>query len=630
MLEWQSALTKREVIILRQRIALERVPLQWLLPLVFFLVGLLYCYAAPNFEASDTVQHVGMVKWIAERGELPLQSADHENLYGQEASQPPLYYLLMAAVWSAFDASDFEARYLPSPFVVVGDPLLLGNKNLVIYKQVYPPDLSGSSLALYAIRLLSLGMGAVTVGAVVQSARALAPGRRGVWLLAGALTAFNPQFLFISASVSNDNLVNMLAALLAWQMLLMLRDGFRTRRSLLLALFIALAALTKLSGLVVGAIVGLAALWVLYRGRDWRGFAILCGAAVAFTLVIVGWWYIRNLQLYGELLGTATMLDNFGRRSISPGRLFLEEFEGLRVSYWAVFGAFNIVADEVFYRAMDGLTLIGAGGFVVFLAKTVGGDSSPTPKPSAIKREGLFSPQRHRERRGDLLEGVGFLGVMLALGAGMLLWWSMQTWASTGRLLFPYITSASLLLALGVRALRIPAWLAALPLLAFSVAAPFLYIIPNYDHPLAVEGLPESATVADVQWEDIRLTGYELPGRREWQAGERIPVTFYWRSRAHSPLAYALVLSLLDAEEGVISSFETWPGWGTMPHPWMALGVDYRDDYVMEIPAAAAGTADLQLEIRWYVFPEGPALEAVLETGETLAGLRLGLGSVGD
>ena len=84
----------------------------------------------------------------------------------------------------------------------------------------------------------------------------VAPGWQGVWLLAGALTAFNPQFIFIRASVSNDNLINMLAALMAWQMLVMLRDGFERRRSLVLALLIALAALTKLSGLVVGAVVG--------------------------------------------------------------------------------------------------------------------------------------------------------------------------------------------------------------------------------------------------------------------------------------------------------------------------------------------------------------------------------------
>ena len=581
---------------------LTTLPLHWLLPLIFLLIGLVYLYAAPNFEASDSVQHIGVVKWIADTGTLPVQSAEHAQLFGQEASQPPLYYLLMAAVWNAFDTSDFEARFLPSPFTAIGVPERFGNRNLLIYKQPYPPDLRGSSLALYLIRLLSLGMGALTVGAVYQSARAVLPGRLGFALLAAALTAFNPQFIFISASVSNDSLVNMLAALITWQMLLMLRDGFRTRRSLALALLIALASLTKLSGLTVGAVVGLAAIWLLLRSRDYRGFFTLCAAVLAFWLLIAGWWYLRNLTLYGELFGTATMLDNFGRRSATPWQLFTVEFQGLRVSYWGVFGAFNILTHEIFYRVMDALTLIGAAGLAVSVAK-----------------------KRHSK---EVLTALGFLVMMLALGAAMLIWWSTQTWASTGRLLFPYITSASLLMALGIVTLRIPPLLVALPMFAFSLLAPFLYIIPNYDHPPPVDQLPQSAISADVQWGDIRLTGYEIPLSQSWQAGAEIPLTLYWRAEAQSPLAYALVLSLLDAQGDPISSFETWPGWGTMPHPWMTLDADYRDDYIMQIPADAASTSELQLEIRWYVFPDGPELDATLESGEEMEALMLPLGSV--
>ena len=583
---------------------LERLPWHWLLPLLFLLIGSVYLYAAPNFEASDSAQHIGVIKWIAERGELPVQSPDHAQLFGQEASQPPLYYLLMAAVFSAFDTADFDERYRPSPFTAIGVPARWGNRNLLIYKQVYPPDLSGSSLALYAIRFLSLCMGAAAVTAVYQAARVAVPGRPGAALLAGSLTAFNPQFLFISASVSNDALINLLAALLSWRMLLMLRDGFDKRRSLLLALLIALAALTKLSGLTVAAVVGLAALWTLMQRRDIRGFALLAGATLALTLLIAGPWYLRNVALYGELLGTSTMLDHFGRREITPWRLVVKEFQGLRVSFWAVFGAFNILAHETYYHIMDLLSLAGAGGMLVVLA-------------------------RNRRDRG-LLISLGFLALLLIVGALMLFWWSLQTWASTGRLLFPYITSISLLLALGLSAWRIPPPLIAAPLLAFSLAAPFAYIMPNYDHPPPVEALSDSARAAAVQWGDLRLSGYELPPPRNWRAGDHIPVTFYWRAEAQSPLAYALVLSLLDADGATIHSFETWPGWGTFPHPWMQHHVDYRDDYIMAIPADAASTPDLQLEVRWYVFPDGPALDAALDTGERLEALRLPLGRVKD
>ncbi len=583
------------------------------MPALFFLVGLVYLYAAPNFEASDTVQHVGMIKWIADRGGLPVQSGGHDELYGQEASQPPLYYLMMAALWNAFDTSDFNERYLPSPFTVIGDPSGRGNRNLVIYKQPYPPDLKGSSLALYAIRLLSLGMGAVTVWAVCQSARVLLPGDAGFALLAGALTAFNPQFLFISASVSNDTLVNMMAALITWRMLVMLRDGFDTRRDFALALLIALASLSKLSGLVLGAFAALAALWLLFRTGDRRGFLQFAGMTLFAWLIIALWWYVRNLALYAELTGASTMLDYFGRRSISLGQLIAEEFEGLRVSYWAVFGAFNIVVDELFYHLMDALSAIGALGLVVFLAKTVWVDS----------------PQRHREHREYVLVAVAVLALLLALGGGALIVWSLQTWASTGRLLFPYITSASLLLALGLGALRIPKALIIAPLFAFSLYAPFAYIIPNYDHPAAVERLPVSAVRADVVWGDLRLSAYEIPALQAWRAGDEIPLAFYWRAEAQSPLAYALTLSLVDEAGDVISSIETWPGWGTMPHPWMTLHTDYRDDYIIDVPAEA-GEGELALEIRWTVFPDGPDLSAKMETGEELAALSLALGRVAE
>ena len=578
----------------------QRLPL--LLPLVFFLISLVYLYAAPNFEASDTVQHVGVIKWIADEGKLPVQSAVHGHIFGQEASQPPLYYLMMAAIWRVMDTADFDERFRQSPFTIIGDPQRLGNRNLILYKQPYPPDLRGSSLALYVIRLLSVVMGTVTVGAVYQSARAVMPGHIGFALLATAFTAFNPQFIFISASVSNDSLVNMLAALITWQMLLMLRDGFHNRRSLGLALLIALASLAKLSGLTVAAVVGLASLWLVLRTRDFRGFITLAAAVLGFWLVIAGWWYLRNLMVYGELFGTATMLDNFGRRSTSVARLLSEEFHGLRVSFWGVFGAFSILTHELFYRVMDLLALIGAVGLVAFVVQ--------------------------RRRSTYLMTALIFLVILLGLGASMLVWWSLQTWASTGRLLFPYITSASLLLAMGIYALRIPPVLVGLPMLVFCLLAPFLYIIPNYDHPPAVDQLPASATITDVQWEDIRLTGYEAPSQRTWVAGDEIPITFYWRSRDHSPLAYALALSLIDGQGGVISSFETWPGWGTFPHPWMQLDTDYRDDYIMQIPAGAAGTPDLQLDIRWYVFPDGPELGALLESGEEAAGFSLPLGSL--
>ena len=91
-------------------------PYHWLLPLCFFCLGLIYIYAAPHFEASDSIAHVGMIKWIADHdGALPVQSADHAQLYRQQASQPPLYYFMMAAIWTALDTGRFRRVLPPEP-----------------------------------------------------------------------------------------------------------------------------------------------------------------------------------------------------------------------------------------------------------------------------------------------------------------------------------------------------------------------------------------------------------------------------------------------------------------------------------------------------------------------------------
>ena len=574
---------------------LRGLPYHWLMPLCFFCVGLIYIYAAPHFEASDSIAHVGMIKWIADHdGALPIQSADHSQLYRQQASQPPLYYFMMAAIWTALDTSDFDEFFRLTPFAIVGDPMRLGNRNRIFYRQPYPPNLhQGTSLALYVIRLVALGMGTVTVAAVYQSARMIVPRPVGFAVLASALTAFNPQFIFISASVSNDSLVTMLAALITWQMLVMLREGFHTKRSLSLAILITLASLTKLSGLVYGAIVLVAGLWIFIRSRDRRGFGILLGSVLVIWLVMAGWWFLRNFSLYQEPFGMATMLDFVGRRHTTIPQLFSGEFQGLRVSFWGLFGAFSILTHDIHYQLMDALTVISAAGFFVFAAK-------------------------HR-RDNFVLTAICFLVIMFIVASATLVWWSLQTTASTGRLLFPYITSISLLMTMGLVALRIPPILVGLPMLAFSIAAPFLFIIPNYDHPPAVDQLPDSATQAFVRWDEITLIGYELKSPESKVAGLEIPITLYWRAQRESSLTRALFVSLVYSDGSTVARVDTFPGWGTLPTPWWQANTIYRDDYILQITQNTEWSAPLNLRIGWYPFPGGGDMPAELESGEEAA-----------
>lgn len=509
---------------------------------------------------------------------------------------------MMAPIYSAFDTTDFSEYFLRNPLVLYGHPKRLGNRNYIFYRQPHPPDLEGASLALYVIRLLNLAMAVATVATVYQSARTIMPGQVGFAVLATSLVAFNPMFIFISTSITNDVMVTTLSALVVWQMLLMLRQGFDLRRSLFLAILIACATLAKVSGLITMPVVGLAGIWTFVRTRDRRGFAILGISVATVFLTTAGWWFARNLSLYGELFGTGAMLDHFGRRSIALSQMLTDEFQGLRISYWGLFGKFSILTHDLYYHLTDALSLISVGGFLIFLVKN---------------RKDSF-----------LVAVVSLLGVFLAIGSMALIWFSLQAPATYGRHLFPFITSISVYMTMGLVMLRIPPLLIALPMFVFAAIAPVVYIAPQYDHPPVVDQLPPDATPAQVRWGDTSLVGYKLPAPRRWTSGDEIPLTLYWQPLAQTTGLKALFLTLINAEGDAIATIDTFPGWGTLPTTWWQPGQIYKDDYILQIPEDARGYTRLKLHIGWYPFPDGSDIRPLLEAGEEGDAFTLPLGAI--
>src|SRR5262249_11415438 len=134
--------------------------------------------------------------------------------------------------------------------------------------------------------------------------RLIVPDRRSLALVAMLFTAFNPMFLFISVSVNNDNLITAVSTAALWIMLLILKDKLSVWRATHLAVILALAGLSKLSGLTLYPVAAGLLLILLFQRQITLRQALLVGSgcAVAFA-VIAGWWYVRNLQLYGDLTG---------------------------------------------------------------------------------------------------------------------------------------------------------------------------------------------------------------------------------------------------------------------------------------------------------------------------------------
>lgn len=593
-----------------------------LLPIVALFLGLagLYAWATPIFEASDELWHFGMVEYIAQTGQLPVQNPDVETRYRQEGSQPPLYYALGATLARAFDLSDLDRLTVLNPHAQVGVPNAVRNKNIVLHDPTTPIAWGGAAGAVYALRALSMLMGVGTLVCVYGVALQL--GGRAYASLAVVLTAFNPMFIFIAASVNNDNLVTLLNSAILWLLVVMGWRGFRLWRTVLLALLLALASLSKLSGLVLMPVTLCASLFVAWQRRDWRGFVLLWALIVLAWGALAGWWYVRNILLYEELFGTSMMVAVAGAR-LEPftWRTVINEFEGFRIAYWGLFGGVNILTWAPFYWLMDALTVLGLAGLILGTLNNL--------------------PYVWRDIRdyGRVLGVADWLhlhwfyaatlfSLAILFGFGGVISWTAQTYASQGRLLFPFIAAISALLATGLRWF----WRAhherlvfALGGLMFSVSllSPLMYIAPAYAPPPTVAQLPASATPVYARYGEIELLGYTLEDRR-YRTGDTLPITVYWRALEPSTRDLSAFLTALTPEGQLVGKVDTYPGGGTLTTRTWQPNVIYADRYGIPLDATRtlADAFDMRLQIGWrdnrtdeYILPvdmQGAPLGSVL------------------
>jgi 4-amino-4-deoxy-L-arabinose transferase-like glycosyltransferase len=258
-----------------------------------------------------------------------------------------------------------------------------GNINLITHH----PDAEsfpwrGTTLAVHLVRFLSVLMGAATVYLTYRLSLELVPNRPNVALVAAAINAFTPMFVFISGAVNNDNLVIPLCSLALLSMIRIAKgtsDGRQTTkpesrtmhllpRFAQLGIVVGLALLTKESA---GGLVLLTALTVSYvswRKRSPRIFLVGALATGGSALLIAGWWYLRNLRLYGDLLGQNVFIEILGQRDVPADltQLWRERISFMR-GYWGNFGGLNVPMPDWIYAVLDGFLVLAAIGLVIAL-----------------------------------------------------------------------------------------------------------------------------------------------------------------------------------------------------------------------------------------------------------------------
>lgn len=547
----------------------------------FVLLGALYSVTTPIFEAGDELWHYPFVQWLARGNGLPVQDPTHKQLWEQEGGQPPLYYALAAASTFWIDTGDLPERLWRNPFAQIGVPLAFGNKNMVVHTRAEDFPWHGTTLAVHWIRFLSVLFSAGTVFLTYKAAReifrplSVAP---SLALLAASLVAFNPMFLFISASVNNDSLAALLAACALFGSIRLVTRGISNQRVFVLGILVGLAILTKVSNLALGAVVGAVISYLARKQKSWRSFLIWCLVFAIPLGVLDAWWFARNYFLYGDATAFNVWLQIAGGRPPQTLLGLLNEFQGFRISFWGNFGGVNVIAPEWVYTTLDVFSLLAVIGLVIGL----------------VRRKGS-----HKELLLPKLLWIPALHLAVVFVA--LLRWTLLTYASQGRLIFPALAAVAILLAFGLYEIStlLARWIApsvlrrspfvsyalpflfALLLFCFALTAPFLLIAPVYAQPPRMfdqARVPNPVHITfDAGNAQPELVGFDAP---RFVNGNALPLKLYWRTDAPINQDLKMYIHVYDARGNLLGQWDALPGNGLAPprlwQPHEILVDEYR------------------------------------------------------
>jgi len=601
-------------------------PLVFLL-IVYLTVAAAYAVATPPFEASDEVFHYPFVRNIALGRGLPIQRLDVKQPWEQVAFHPPAYYYIAAALTFWIDTSDFDSLRAPNPFARIGIP---GTPQNVNYTKsaaqfvVEPLRLHGSTLAIYLLRVVSILMSLGTITFTYLMTRLLFSSKV-LALLAASLIAFNPEFVFISASVNNDNLTWLICVftlfialhqVLGKSQFIDREIGSRWWDAPMLGLLLGVAALTKVSALVLLPVVGAAMFVQAWRTRQWKKFFVDGTIIVVIAVALSAWWYVRNIMLYNDLLAldlhaktTATRTEPFTLA------VFLEEWPSFWFSFWGLFGSFNILMPQWVYTFFTALAFVGVGGGVVLaLTKT----------SEFFKNSEVFGFIAHAML-------VTFI-IGTAIG---LVQWNLLSHSMQGRLMFTTLPIISMYLAAGLlawspakhRKIVASVIIGAIGFITLftasnTVAAAYLPPAPITESQLPSDLKPIRARLAP----GVELIGYKVESPQRVTPNDSIIVTLYWRSLVPMSADYNLFLHLLGQKQTLVGNVDTWTGGGLRPTSLWRVGEIYKDRCVIALDPKSKTPSKLLLDIAMWEKDSNQKLPITDEKGNVLKSVTVDVG----
>jgi hypothetical protein len=601
--------------------------------MAYLVIGVIYAASTPVFEAGEELEHYTVVH-VLKNGGLPVQGTTDAFFWGDKASQPPLYYAFAALLTNPIDGSDYTSLLQFNPFARVNDLLTFGNRNLLLPVTVGVGE-SGTVLAVLVLRLVNIAFGACVLLCIHRTALLFNAKRPAIALLAVAITAFNPMFIFVSASVSNLPLAMVFSSIVVVFMMQTLRSGFAPGRSIALGIALMAAIMTHLASLLLLPVLVAVTLFVARRDRNLKGFGVAIAAVIGLPLAAGMFWFLRNQSLYGDPLGFGVWLEVVGRRSIPIDLATLfAEMAYFRQSYWGVFGVGNLSLGEGLYFLLDLFVYVSLFGLLYLVMQ-------------------LYAIRDFGHARRELSGALPLLGIMLL---GVVAYFVLVALVPhvPGTVVFPLIAAIAPMLAAGfievvwwflffitppdrsyVRAgdavpnesLQPNAVWSARFLAIVALLVPMLTILPAYRPPVPIEQLEPSVQRVYARYDGIELVGYQLMQDR-YLPGQVVGVTLYWRVQERTPNDYTLSLALLAPGGEVLGKEVTYPGWGTLRTSAWQTGAIYADTYFIRLDPLIVGNFPLRLHVSWWDDDRSARISEVDEKGNEIPDVLLRAGAV--
>lgn len=573
--------------------------------LVHLLAGAAYSFSTPLWESYDENGHYAYARYLALHRALPPVGQKLTPNF-DESHQPPLYYALIAPAIGAVDTSDdVQPRFAPGPrWGVVPD------------RDIDRFPYQGTALGLRLARLLTLALSSAGVVLTFVAAKSLLPGRERVALLATAIYALWPMFLFLSGVVSNDSAISLFGSLtLAIAAGLWSRQDVAVRRWLYVALALCLAgaALTKDSAI---ALFVFAFLFIgLQVWHDRRR------SVSSLKRVLI--WFVAPLLL----LSIVAVI-------VSDGRVLRQFDTALDMTAGVLTAAAPRQAAGL-PPGPDPVTSVfqQSPAIVLFVFRTTigtfGWGTVSMPEawylisllPAGAALAGGAVALRARAFRMPLLL-LGLFVLCVALAPFVRAFLSQNYSLLLGRFLMPALSGIAVLAALGLDALPRPLnrFVAALSigwLSCMALMTPWVVLLPTYRPPALLDpvALPDGIEVPQrITFGDaIQLLGHSFP-RKYARVDEVIPVTLYWRALRPLTEDYLLVIDVYDVDGRSLQTQGRYtPGNGTFPTSDWKPGDTFADTYPVWMKPGSDVPTRISLRVAWRKPGEEAELQPVCE-----------------